>query len=203
MNPDILAEKNGFIWIQFGCTSFYSRIHSCSDQNPYFPTTVPSFGAALTRIQRCSATVHGWWLAKVNEVIPYHQISIKITIFLRMKSMQTVSKSQWKFQWKSPPAATSQARCQHAAPLQCETWAAEQGEVPVRDQGKWWLSPTEIRGNSWWLYRENYVFWAYLTICKQQKIGSLRNLGLTRHGFYAFSLGLSYRGTQQQFNGMI
>jgi len=34
-----------------------------------------------------------------------------------------------------PPAATSQARCQHAAPLQCETWAAEQG------------SPLEIREN--------------------------------------------------------
>ena len=51
INPDILAEKNGFIWIQFGCTSFYSGIHSCSDQNPYFPTTVPSFGAALTRIR--------------------------------------------------------------------------------------------------------------------------------------------------------
>jgi hypothetical protein len=72
-----------------------------------------------------------------------------------------------------------------------------------RDQGKWWLSPTEIRGNSWWFYRENYVFWAYLTIFKQQKIGSLWNLGLTRRGVYAFALGLSYRGTQQQFNGLI
>ena len=148
MNPDILAEKNGFIWIQFGCTSFYSGIHSyhsCSDQNPYFPTTFSQFWSSFDRIRRCPAT----WPNLQNHHFSPNEIDancVKIQFFsIPMKiphSIDQPSKSQL-FTKAGPQNWSSPATCCHQ-PSSVSTRCTS----TVRDLGRWtrW-SPLEIREN--------------------------------------------------------